>query len=111
VAAGVRGWDLQAATCALLAERGWPTPIGEPGTLRGYVHGPAGVGYDSRVSSFKKEAGEGDARSRRRRDPRAGLYEPGRAASASLEDLVHLSDSGAESLTPWPYDLDPVAWR
>ena len=28
-----------------------------------------------------------------------------------LEDLYYLGESGTESLTPWPYELDPRAWR
>ena len=27
-----------------------------------------------------------------------------------LEDLVHLAETGAENLTPLPYELDPRAW-
>src|SRR6185503_3051499 len=38
-APGERGWAMQEAACARLGEAGWPTPVSQPGTTRGYVHG------------------------------------------------------------------------
>ena len=112
--AGAHGWDLQQATCALLGERGWPTPVSAPGTLRGYVHGLGhGVGYElHELPSFRKEAGE-DARLAEGDvitiEP--GLYEPGPGGfGVRLEDLVWLGPEGPENLTPWPHELDPNAW-
>jgi Xaa-Pro aminopeptidase len=111
---GAHGWDLQEATCAWFGDLGWPTPIAQPGTLRGYVHGLGhGVGYElHELPSFRKEAGddgllaEGDVVTL---EP--GLYEPGPGGFAvRLEDLVVLGSEGVENLTPWSYNLDPRAW-
>lgn len=113
---GTRGWDVQRAVCALLAERGWPTPIDAPGTLRGYVHNLGhGVGYElHELPSFKAGAAEregvlepGDVITL---EP--GIYEPGaNGFGVRLEDLVVLGEAGTENLTPLPYDLDPRAWN
>ncbi len=110
---GARGWELQEATCAFFAVRGWPTPIDTPGTLSGYVHGLGhGVGYElHEYPSFRKEAAEegaleiGDVLTL---EP--GLYapEPG-GFGVRLEDLVVLGPDGARNLTPLPLDLDPAA--
>jgi len=112
---GARGWDIQRAVCALLADRGWPTPVDAPGTLRGYVHNLGhGVGYElHELPSFKEGAAEGDGRLAAgdviTLEP--GLYEPGEGGfGVRLEDLVVLDETGAENLTPLPYDLDPRAW-
>lgn len=112
---GVRGWDLQVEVCALLAERGYPTPISAPGTLVGYVHGLGhGVGHElHEYPSFKQATGEegvlelGDVLTL---EP--GLYDPAPGGyGVRLEDLVHLGADGAENLTPLPCELDPHAWR
>lgn len=111
---GSRGWDLQSATCQLLGERGWPTPIGEPGTLRGYVHGLGhGVGRElHEYPTFRREAAdegvlaEGDVITL---EP--GLYEPGPGGfGVRLEDLLVVREGGPELLTPWPLELDPRAF-
>ena len=117
---GVRGWEVQRAVCALLAARGWPTPVDSPGTLRGYVHNLGhGVGYElHELPSFKESAAPADglleAGDVVTLEP--GLYEPAGDASGGegfgvrLEDLVVLGDGGTENLTPLPYALDPGAW-
>jgi len=114
--AGSHGWDLQRAVCDLLVERGWPTPIDAPGTLRGYVHNLGhGVGYElHELPSFKEGVPEreglleaGDAVTL---EP--GIYEPGEGGfGVRLEDLVILGEAANENLTPLPYELDPRAWR
>jgi len=111
---GARGWDLQVAVCEAFTARGYPTPLSEPGTLQGYVHGLGhGVGFELHESpSFKRHAEEdgrleiGDVLTL---EP--GLYDPEPATGFGirLEDLVHL-DEQPENLTPLPYDLDPRAW-
>ena len=115
---GRRGWELQEAVCGLLGERGHPTPISTPGTLRGYVHGLGhGVGYElheypamTRQAGAEGVLGAGDLVTL---EP--GLYEPGEPGSGlgwaiRLEDHVLIGDEANENLTPLPYDLDPHAW-
>lgn len=115
---GRRGWDLQEAVCGLLGARGYPTPIGNPGTVRGYVHGLGhGVGYElheypamTRQAGAEGVLGTGDLVTL---EP--GLYEPGEPGSGlgwaiRLEDHVVIGDEANENLTPLPYDLDPHAW-
>lgn len=113
---GAHGWQIQRAVCALLAERGWPTPIDTPGTLRGYVHNLGhGVGYElHELPSFKESASPADGQLEAgdvvTLEP--GLYEPGEGGfGVRLEDLVVVTDVGTENLTALPYDLDPRAWR
>ena len=55
---GARGWDLQVAVCEAFTARGYPTPLSEPGTLQGYVHGLGhGVGFElHEFPSFKRHA-------------------------------------------------------
>ena len=102
------------AVCEAFTARGYATPLSEPGTLQGYVHGLGhGVGFELHESpSFKRHAEEegrleiGDVLTL---EP--GLYDPDPATGFGirLEDLVHL-DEAPENLTPLPYDLDPRAW-
>ncbi len=112
---GRRGWEIQQEVCALFAERGWPTPISAPGTLTGYVHNLGhGVGLElHELPSFKETANEedgllavGDVVTL---EP--GLYQPGPDGwGVRLEDLLVVTRSGTENLTPLPYELDPRAW-
>ena len=111
---GARGWDLQVAVCEAFTARGYATPLSEPGTLSGYVHGLGhGVGFElHELPSFKRHAEregvleEGDVLTL---EP--GLYDPDPATGfgVRLEDLVFLG-APPENLTPLPYDLDPRAW-
>ncbi len=112
---GARGWEIQRRVCALLAERGWPTPVDAPGTVRGYVHNLGhGVGYElHELPSFKDGAASGDgvieAGDVVTLEP--GIYEPGEHGfGVRLEDLVVVGEGGLENLTPLPYTLDPRAW-
>jgi Xaa-Pro aminopeptidase len=110
---GIRGWDLQEAVCNLFHERGYPTPISNPGTVIGYVHNLGhGVGFQLHEQPiFRKAAGaegviaEGDVFTL---EP--GLYDPNAGYGVRLEDLIRLGPGGLENLTPLPYDLDPRAW-
>jgi Xaa-Pro aminopeptidase len=113
---GIRGWTLQEGACGLLHAAGYPTPLTDPGTTTGYVHGLGhGVGYELHEDpSFRKEAGregvlaEGDVFTL---EP--GLYDPvpDGGYGVRLEDLVVLGPAGLENLTPLPYVLDPRAWE
>ena len=111
---GVRGWDLQEATCKHFEALGYKDPIREPSTEEGYVHGLGhGVGFElHEYPSFRKEAGaEGELAAGDVVTLEPGLYSPAEGYGVRLEDLVVLGDDGiAEDLTPLPYDLDPRAW-
>jgi len=110
---GIRGWTLQERTCALLAERGYATPITHPGTTAGYVHGLGhGVGFElHEFPSFKKNSGaEGVLREGDVLTLEPGLYSVEERWAVRLEDLVALGPEVNENLTPLPYDLDPRAW-
>ncbi|HEV7504338.1 MAG TPA: Xaa-Pro peptidase family protein [Thermoanaerobaculia bacterium] len=111
---GVRGWEVQEAVCARFEAAGYPTPISEPGTTRGYVHNLGhGVGFDLHESpTFKKASGaEGVLREGDVFTLEPGLYDPEARWAVRLEDLHHLTEDGLEVLTPLPYDLDPRAWE
>ena len=110
---GVHGWSLQEGVCECLAGAGYPTPITDRGTTRGYVHGLGhGVGFElHEYPSFKEEAGEegrletGDVITL---EP--GLYDPEAGWGVRIEDLYAVGEDGLETLTPIPYHLDPRAW-
>lgn len=110
---GVRGRDLQEAACARLHAAGWPTPLHDEGTRRGYVHNLGhGVGYElHELPSFARTAGEegrleeGDVLAL---EP--GLYEPDEGWGVRVEDLVAVTGNGVENLTPLPYSMDPTEW-
>jgi len=110
---GVRGWDLQEEVCALFESAGFPTPISDPNTTRGYVHNLGhGVGFDLHEQPiFRKVSGaEGVLREGDVFTLEPGLYDPGEGYGVRLEDLVHLGPGGLENLTPLPYELDPRGW-
>jgi Xaa-Pro aminopeptidase len=110
---GSLGWDLQLAACKTLASDGYSTPLSDPTTTRGYVHGLGhGVGFElHEYPSFRQGGGEsgllaqGDVFTL---EP--GLYDPEAGFGVRLEDLCHLGETGLELLTQLPYDLDPAAW-
>jgi Xaa-Pro aminopeptidase len=111
---GLRGWEVQEAVCARFEAAGYPTPISEPGTTRGYVHNLGhGVGFDvHELPTFKKASGaEGVLREGDVFTLEPGLYDPEARWAVRLEDLHHLAEDGLEVLTPLPYDLDPRAWE
>lgn len=116
---GARGWSLQEAVCEHLGSAGYPTPIRDRGTTRGYVHDLGhGVGLAlHEAPSFKEHAedGEGVLEVGDVFTLEPGLYEPAADRGETgwavrLEDLYHLGEDGLENLTPLPYDLDPRAW-
>ncbi len=110
---GARGWDLQQGVCKAFAARGHATPLEVPGTTSGYVHGLGhGVGFEvHEYPHFRRRAGsEGRLAAGDVIALEPGLYYPEEGFAIRLEDLVYLSDDGPETLTPLPYDLDPLAW-
>jgi Xaa-Pro aminopeptidase len=110
VRAGVVGNDLHVQTCELFQEHGHPTQLSkEPGTVLadGFYHGLGhGVGL---------EVHEKPSLGMTREDPlvagdvitlEPGLYQQG-FGGCRLEDLVLVTESGAENLTDYPYGLEP----
>ena len=111
---GCRMWDLQEMTCELFAKSGMPTPISDPGTTRGYVHGLGhGVGCEiHEYPSFAQNAGaEGILEPGDVFTLEPGLYDKEAGYGVRLEDLCLATEDGIENLTPLQYDLDPRSWR
>ena len=110
---GVLGADLQKEVCRLFEARGFVTARSNPGTRSGYVHGLGhGVGYElHEYPSFRSapdNTGTLEVNDIFTLEP--GLYAPEMGYGVRLENLLLLTEKGAENLTPLPYDLDPRAW-
>lgn len=111
--AGVQGWDLQLAVCDALAAAGYRTPVSDPGTTEGYVHGLGhGVGFEIHelplFRSPPKDEGilaVGDVITL---EP--GLYSPEQGWAVRLENLYSVEHDGLECLTPLPLHWDPRRW-
>jgi Xaa-Pro aminopeptidase len=106
---GVAGRDVFQLVCDVFHEAGYPTQLSKAdGEVldRGFYHGLGhGVGLEVHEAPWLS------------RDPSTlqtgdvvtlepGLYEPG-FGGCRLEDLVLITDDGAENLTQYPYDLTP----
>jgi Xaa-Pro aminopeptidase len=110
VRAGASGHEMFKRTCDLFAEHGYKTLMNkEPDETieEGFVHGLGhGVGLE-----VHEEPGLGFSRGDElvagdviTIEP--GLYRPG-FGGCRLEDLVLVTEGGAENLTDYPYDLRP----
>jgi Xaa-Pro aminopeptidase len=107
---GVLGRDLHVAACELFQSHGYPTQLSKtPGTVleEGFFHALGhGVGLEVHEGpglglSSRDELVPGDVIT-----IEPGLYRPG-FGGVRLEDLVLVTESGAENLTKFPYDLQP----
>jgi Xaa-Pro aminopeptidase len=109
VRAGARGPDVFAVSCEPFHRKGHKTLLNkEPGEVvaDGYFHSLGhGVGLEVHEQPNLARAGEvllqGDVVTL---EP--GLYRRG-WGGCRLEDLVLVTDNGAENLTQYPYDLEP----
>ena len=109
VRAGARGADVYAVSCEPFHREGHKTLLNkEPGEVieDGYFHSLGhGVGLDVHEQPGLGRSGEellaGDVVTL---EP--GLYRRG-WGGCRLEDLVLVTDAGAETLTNYPYDLEP----
>ena len=106
---GIRGRDLHRLVCEFFHEHGFPTQLSkQPGeVLRdGFYHGLGhGVGLEVHEQPGLGRNGEelvaGDVVA-----VEPGLYRSG-YGGCRLEDLVLVTEDGAEVLTDFPYDLEP----
>jgi Xaa-Pro aminopeptidase len=107
---GIRGRELHELVCNLFHQRGQPTQLSKRAgeILRdGFFHALGhGVGLEPHEApnigrSKTDRLVEGDVIAL---EP--GLYRHG-FGGCRLEDIVHVSESGAEILTKFPYDLKP----
>ncbi len=115
VTPGISGFALQQQVCTHFAQRGYPNPIDDPGSVRGYVHGLGhGLGYEvHELPSFRQNAeSDGTIEIGDVFTLEPGLYDPEAGYAVRLEDTCYLSgdSTSLEILTPVPYDLDPRAW-
>ena len=109
-ARGSRGGRSSTATCELFEAAGYPTQRtktdGE--TLdRGFIHSLGhGVGLSVHEEPFLGLNGHGPLVAGDVVAIEPGLYRPG-FGGLRLEDLVLVTEDGAETLTRFPYDLTP----
>ena len=106
---GVNGRELMQIACDLFAEHGYPTQLTkEPGEVldSGFFHGLGhGVGLEvherPRLSVVGDDLVPGDVITLA-----PGLYRAG-YGGVRLEDILLVKDGGAETITDYPYELEP----
>jgi Xaa-Pro aminopeptidase len=106
---GVNGRDLMQIACDIFAAAGYPTQLTKkPGEVldSGFFHGLGhGVGLEvherPRLSVVGDDLVPGDVITL---EP--GLYRAG-YGGVRLEDILLVTDDGAEVVTQYPYDLEP----
>jgi Xaa-Pro aminopeptidase len=107
---GVGGRDLYVRTCELFQEHGYPTGLTkEPDQVleEGFFHGLGhGVGLEVHEEPNMGIASQASLVAGDVVTVEPGLYRPG-FGGCRLEDLVLVTDDGADNLTDYPYDLAP----
>jgi Xaa-Pro aminopeptidase len=110
VRAGASGHELYKRTCDLFGENGYKTQMNkEPGESleEGFFHALGhGVGLELHEEPGLGLAVAGELVAGDVITIEPGLYRPG-FGGCRLEDLVLVTESGAENLTDYPYDLKP----
>ena len=107
---GVKGVDVYRGTCELFQEHGYPTQLTkQPGTVLqdGFFHGLGhGVGLEVHEEPGLGLTGNAPLVAGDVVTVEPGLYREG-FGGCRLEDVVLVTDDGAENLTDFPYDLEP----
>jgi Xaa-Pro aminopeptidase len=108
--AGIAGRDLYVQTCEHFQAHGYRTGLSkEPGEVleEGFFHGLGhGVGLEVHEEPNMGIASKATLVAGDVVTVEPGLYRPG-FGGCRLEDLLLVTESGAENLTDYPYDLTP----
>jgi Xaa-Pro aminopeptidase len=108
--AGIAGSEVFTIVCQLFEEAGQKTSLSKPpGEVleEGFFHGLGhGVGLQVHEAPALGRGGTGNLVAGDVVTLEPGLYRPG-FGGCRLEDLVLVTESGAENLTDFPYDLTP----
>jgi Xaa-Pro aminopeptidase len=108
--AGVPGADVFKLVCELFEENGQPTALSKPpGEVleNGFFHGLGhGVGLEVHEAPGMGRGSTGELMAGDVVTLEPGLYRQG-FGGCRLEDLVLVTENGAENLTDFPYDLKP----
>jgi Xaa-Pro aminopeptidase len=108
--AGVAGSEVFTLVCELFEEHGQKTSLSKPpGEVleEGFFHGLGhGVGLEVHEAPALGRGGTGNLIAGDVVTLEPGLYRPG-FGGCRLEDLVLVTENGAENLTDFPYDLTP----